>query len=78
MSRIVTVAGIFNVFLFMYAAEVEQSPLFPRPFIGLLYQPGMIYVDDCGAIGGMDDWQGKPKYSVKTCHNATLSTTNPT
>jgi hypothetical protein len=24
------------------------------------------------------NWQGKPKYSEKICHNATLSTTNPT
>jgi hypothetical protein len=24
------------------------------------------------------DWQGKPKYLEKTCHSATLSTTNPT
>jgi hypothetical protein len=24
------------------------------------------------------DWQGKPKYSEKICHSATLSTTNPT
>jgi hypothetical protein len=25
-----------------------------------------------------NEWQGKPKYSEKTCHGATLSTTNPT
>jgi hypothetical protein len=25
-----------------------------------------------------EDWQGKPKYSEKTCPRATLSTTNPT
>jgi hypothetical protein len=25
-----------------------------------------------------ENWQGKPKYSEKTCHSATLSTTNPT
>jgi hypothetical protein len=25
-----------------------------------------------------EDWQGKPKYSEKTCTGATLSTTNPT
>jgi hypothetical protein len=24
------------------------------------------------------NWHGKPKYSVKTCPSATLSTTNPT
>jgi hypothetical protein len=27
---------------------------------------------------GNEDWQGKPKYSEKTCPNATLSTTNLT
>jgi hypothetical protein len=25
-----------------------------------------------------ENWQGKPKYSQKTCTSATLSTTNPT
>jgi hypothetical protein len=25
-----------------------------------------------------DEWQGKPKYSEKTCPDATLSITNPT
>jgi hypothetical protein len=28
-----------------------------------------------GEIGGMKIWQGKPKYSEKTCPSATLSTT---
>jgi hypothetical protein len=27
---------------------------------------------------GWNEWQGKPKYSEKTCPDATLSTTNPT
>jgi hypothetical protein len=32
-----------------------------RPFIGLLDQPGMLDDDDddFGAIGGINDWQGK-------------------
>jgi hypothetical protein len=34
--------------------------------------------DECGAISGMNDWQGKLKYSEKTCPSAALSTTNPT
>jgi hypothetical protein len=29
-------------------------------------------------IGWNEEWQEKPKYSEKTCPNATLSTTNPT
>jgi hypothetical protein len=27
----------------------------------LLYQLWMINGDDCGAISGMNEWQGKPK-----------------
>jgi hypothetical protein len=38
----------------------------------------MIVDGDCGEIDGIKDWQGKPKYSEKTCSNTTLSTTNPT
>jgi hypothetical protein len=29
------------------------------------------------SIGWNENWQGKPKYSDRTCHSATLSTTNP-
>jgi hypothetical protein len=32
---------------------------------------------DDGEVGGMI-WQGKPKFSEKTCPSAALSTTNPT
>jgi hypothetical protein len=39
----------------------------------------LLYLGDCddGEVGGMF-WQGTPKYSEKTCPDATLSTTNPT
>jgi hypothetical protein len=37
----------------------------------------MIDGDDCGAVGGMNEWQEKPKYSQKTCHSIALSTTDP-
>jgi hypothetical protein len=33
---------------------------------------------DDGEFGGMKIWQGKSKYSEKTCPSATLSTTKPT
>jgi hypothetical protein len=33
---------------------------------------------DDGEFVWNDDWQGKPKYSEKTCPSATLYTTNPT
>jgi hypothetical protein len=38
----------------------------------------MIHGDDCGAVSGMDEWQGKPKYSEETCPSAAPSTTEPT
>jgi hypothetical protein len=59
--------------LFIFGAGVEQSPLLLRWFIGLLYQPWMMD-DDCG----MNEWQGKPKYSEKTYSSAALSTTDHT
>jgi hypothetical protein len=47
------------------------SAIYPWPIVPA---PG-----DCedGEFGGMN-WQGKPKYSEKTCPGVTLSTTNPT
>jgi hypothetical protein len=53
-------------FLFIYRAGVKPSPLLLRPLTGLLYQPCMIMNDDCGAVSGINDWQRKPKHSVKT------------
>jgi hypothetical protein len=38
----------------------------------------MIDGDDFGAIIGKNEWQGKPKYSEKTCPRAALSTTDLT
>jgi hypothetical protein len=37
----------------------------------------MIYVDYCGEINAMNEWQEKPKYSVKTCSSAALPTADP-
>jgi hypothetical protein len=48
------------------------------PLIGLLHYPLMVDGDDCEAIVGMNYWQGKLKYSLKTCHSATRVTTDPT
>jgi hypothetical protein len=53
------------IHLFIYWAGVEPSPLLLRSLIGLLYQPWMMDGDDYEAIGGMHDWQAKPKYSDK-------------
>jgi hypothetical protein len=38
----------------------------------------MIYGDGCGATGGMNEWQGKLKYSEETCPSAALPTTEKT
>jgi hypothetical protein len=64
---------LFYFFSFIYAAGVE-----PSPFFGLLYLLWMLEGDDCGAISGMNEWQGKQKYSEKTCLSAALCTTDPT
>jgi hypothetical protein len=34
--------------------------------------------DDGGAISGKNDWQGKPKYSEKSCPSVVLAITDPT
>jgi hypothetical protein len=38
----------------------------------------MIEGEDCGAISGINEWQGKPKYSEKTWPSAALSTIDVT
>jgi hypothetical protein len=57
---------------------LEPSPLLLRPLFILLYQPS----DDDGGWrvwrSWWNDWQGKPRYSEKTCPRAVLFTTNPT
>jgi hypothetical protein len=53
----------------MILSGERLSPLGTAATVALLYPPQMI--DD-------GDWQGKPKYSEKTCLSATLSTTDPT
>jgi hypothetical protein len=37
----------------------------------------MMDEDDFWSNWWTEDWQGKPKYSEKTCPSATLSTTKP-
>jgi hypothetical protein len=34
--------------------------------------------DDCGPISGMNEWQGKRKYSEETCPSSALFITDPT
>jgi hypothetical protein len=68
-----------NLFdIFMYGVGLEPSPILLRPFIGLLYHLWAIGGDYCGAVGGMNEWHGKPKFLEETCCSAALSTTDPT
>jgi hypothetical protein len=38
----------------------------------------MIDGDEFGAVGGMNEWHRKPKFSEKTCPSAAVSTADPT
>jgi hypothetical protein len=40
---------------------MATSPLVLWPLTGELYQPQMADDDDRGAVGGLNDWQDKPK-----------------
>jgi hypothetical protein len=59
---------LMHEFFVVILSGTRLSPLGTAATSGLLYQPHMI--DE-------EDWQGKPKYSEKTCPSATLYTTNP-
>jgi hypothetical protein len=62
--------------IFFIISGVGLSPLGTAATSGLLYKcPGWLW---WWIIWWNEDWQGKPKYSEKTCPSATLSTTNPT
>jgi hypothetical protein len=50
----------YAVFKFIYGARVEQSPVLPLQFIGLLHQPWMIDGDDCVTFSGMNHWPIAP------------------
>jgi hypothetical protein len=68
---------LFIIFNYLLGQSGTKSTI-TDAFIGLLYQPRIIDSDDCGAISGLNEWQGKPKYSDETCSSAALSTTDPT
>jgi hypothetical protein len=63
--------GYFFI-LFIYGTGVEPGSLLLLPFIDIFHQLLMIDGDDYGAISEMNEWQGKPKYSQKTCPSAAL------
>jgi hypothetical protein len=62
---------------FFIASGVGLSPLYCGHFWPIVPAPD----DGWGWLWSNwwnEDWQGKPKYSEKTCPSATVSTTNPT
>jgi hypothetical protein len=62
---------------FFTASGVGLSPLYCGHFCPIVPAPD----DRWGWLWSNwwnEDWQGKPKYSEKTCPSATLSTTDPT
>jgi hypothetical protein len=61
-----------------FVCWVEPSPRLLRPLIGLFSYTSMIDDDGCAAISGINEWEGKRKYSEYTCCSAALSTTDPT
>jgi hypothetical protein len=72
------IAAAEYIFLFIYGAGMETSPLSLRSVVGLLYQLWMIDGYDCGTTSRMNEWQSKPKHSGgKTCTSAAQYTTDP-
>jgi hypothetical protein len=62
---------------FFIASGVRPSPLYCGHFWPIVPAPDNSWGWLCSNWWN-EDWQGKPKYSEKTCPSATLSTTNPT
>jgi hypothetical protein len=68
---------------FRFISVTRSRTVGTTPWTGdqLVARPLLTASGDCvdGEVGGMDGFlQGNPKYSEKTCPDATLSTTNPT
>jgi hypothetical protein len=61
-----------SLYSLIYGPRVERRLLLLPTFTGLLFQPWITVDDDCGGIGGMNDWQGK------TYSGAALPTTDST
>jgi hypothetical protein len=68
---------IFNFFLIgvLWGGVLAGSTRHVGHWMAYCTCPGWIW---WWRIWWNEDWQGKPKYSEKTCPNAALSTTNPT
>jgi hypothetical protein len=65
-----------SLFFYMWGGGVQAgSPLHVGHWMAYCTCPGWLW---WWRNWWNKDWQGKPKYSEKTCPSATLSTTNPT
>jgi hypothetical protein len=70
----VTAQNMALLIFFIILSGVRLSLLVLRPLLAYCTSPRCWLWRDWWN----EDWQGKPKYSEKTCPGATLSTTNPT
>jgi hypothetical protein len=73
----VTIAGQLEIFLFLFGAKWKRIHYYwghYRPIVPAPYDDGWSWVWS----NRWNAWQGKPKYSEKTCSYAVLSTRNPT
>jgi hypothetical protein len=80
-SRILGLGRLHETFRFISVTRSRTVSRTPWTGDQLVARPLMSAPGDCEDedVGGMNDfWQGRPKYSQKTCLDATLSTTNPT
>jgi hypothetical protein len=76
--RTENILNIIPVQFLVSLGRVRLSPLGTSATTALLYQPRVIDIGDCGAVGGTKIGRGNPNYLEETCPSATLSTTNPT
>jgi hypothetical protein len=78
-KTIIQLGGKYCTIFFLICIVGAESTLGPHDTSVIYPWPIVPAPSDCedGEFGEMN-WQGKPKYSEKTCPGATLSTTNPT
>jgi hypothetical protein len=76
-SSFSTLKGCYYILVLLFLSGVGLSPLGTAATTGLLRQLQMIDDGWMRSSRWNENWQGKPKYSEKTCPSTTLSTTNP-
>jgi hypothetical protein len=79
-SQILALGRLDETFLFIPVTTSRTVSRTPWTDDQLVARPLLTAPGDCDdEVGGTNGfWQEKPKFSEKTCPDATLSTTNPT